>query len=283
MTIYNKEWPDLPCYLLLDVGKNPVINSWIDDTYNSYAIYLNTPYAELAPQSPKLVELSFESKLWSVFQRQGIYSQWGIVLFSLASFDELVAQCQWWIQVKTQTKMTGIFRLYDTNFCYQLLHHSNDDQRARLLGIVNMLCCFKDGWHKFINPNPQRVNYKTVLSLDDDQWQAVTGDKSAAFKKRLHQHVLQLFPHLLKKKDLAQQQQWISMLLDEAKAMHFTAAQDIFMFVNIVGILGMDALNPKVHPEIYQLLTNQGEGAPSKRVQKAASLAQHAIRKVFID
>ena len=187
MAELNKQWPDLPCYLLLDVGKHAVINSWIDDNCNNYAIYLNTPYAELISLSPKLVELPFDSKLWSAFQRQGIYNQWGIMLFTLASFNELVRQCQWWIQVKTQTKMTGIFRLYDPNLCYRLFHHSTEQQQAELLGVVDTLCCFKDGWHQFTNLKPQVRDYSKLLSLDEKQWQAIMEDKSAAFKQRLHQ------------------------------------------------------------------------------------------------
>ncbi|WP_163834022.1 DUF4123 domain-containing protein [Spartinivicinus ruber] len=283
MTVLYKQWPDLPCYLLLDVGKHPVINSWIDDSYNSYAIYLNTPYAALMSLSPQLVELSFDSKLWGVFQRQGIYNQWGVLLFSNAGFTAIVRHCQWWIQVQTQTKMTGIFRLYDPLLCYKLFFHSSDVQRQKLLGIINTIACFADGWHQFDNPEPKPADHQFILSLDVNQWKAIKEDKSAVFKHRLLQHIQQLFPHLLKKKSTEQQQQWVSMLMEEAKALHFNSAKDIFMFVNIIGLLGMDALNPKMYPEIYRLLTNQDETSPSARLSEAAILAQQAVRQVIAD
>ncbi|MDE1463438.1 DUF4123 domain-containing protein [Spartinivicinus poritis] len=283
MTVLYKQWPKLPCYLLLDAGKHPVINNWINDSYNSYAIYLNTPYAALKSLSPQLVECSFDAKLWSVFQRQGIYNQWGILLFSNADFSEIVRHCQWWIQVQTENKMTGIFRLYDPHLCYKLFTCSSDIQRQKLLGIINSVCCFHDGWHQFDNAVMQPVDYQYMLSLDSHQWRAIKEDKSTALKKRIHQHVQHLFPHLLRKKDAEQQQQWVNMLLDEASALHFTTAQDIYQFINIIGILGMDALNPKVYPEIYQLLTDQDDGSPAVRLREATMLAQQAVKQVVIE
>ncbi|MCX4029293.1 DUF4123 domain-containing protein [Endozoicomonas sp. SM1973] len=277
MTTLDFSWPDLPCYLLLDTVREPSIKRWIyqhDDNPTRFSLYLMTKYKGMMEQSPELVKVERNSELWYSYLENGVKQHWGVVLFSDASFDEIVKHCQWWLQVQIHSGKPGLFRLYAPNLCEPILSQSTPQQLSYLLGIVQEFRCYADKWYQFKNPNPVPTDTRRILVLGDNQWQGIAEGQTAAYHKRLQNHINKNFPHLFKGKDNQQQLAWTLQLVKKAQEMKFTTVKDTFFFANVVGFLGADAMNSSLYPEIHQLLTKSCPKTPSQRIREAAILAE---------
>lgn len=280
MISLDTSWPDLPCYLLLDSVREPGIKRWIFENQENpthFSLYLMTKYKDMLDQSPELVKVEPYSDLWFSYMEKGVKQHWGVMLFSDAPFDELVKHCQWWLQVQTQTGKPGLFRLYAPNLCWRILAKSTPEQLRYLLGVIQEFHCYSDQWHQFKNPNPAPSDTHNILVLGKNQWGAIVDSQVVAYEKRLHQHIHKNFPHLFQGKNKEQQLAWTQKLIEKATEMKFTTIKDTFFFANVVGLLGADAMNPRLYPDVHQLLTQSGEITPSQRIRKAAFLAESLV------
>ncbi|MDE1464491.1 DUF4123 domain-containing protein [Spartinivicinus poritis] len=280
MILIDYPWPELPCYLLLDGVRKPKLKRWIyenEENPKCISLYLETKYHDILSCSPELVQTELYSELWLSYMDKGVLDHWGLTLFSDESFTDVLNHCRWWLQVQTQAGTMALFRLYDPSLSWRLFAASTSEQLSYLFGPINEIHCYSDQWHQFYNSAPVIGDYSQPVRLADNQWQAISDSKYASFLKRLKSHTLQFFPHLLEGKNIQQQQDWLETLVQKANSHQFNTVQDIYFFTNVIGYLGRDAMNPSIHPEIHQLITQSSELTPSQRIELAAVKAQQFV------
>ncbi|MBF4258807.1 DUF4123 domain-containing protein [Vibrio anguillarum] len=231
-------------------------------------LYLFPPFEQLKEVSPYLVLATDAVKTWFLEQNQGLA---GFFFASLESIEEIAEQLRRLIQVESPYGSTVFLKMANSECAYVLL----STQCQPLWKVINRAWLpTRQGWQYVQRPELTATQDTPVrFKLTDEQWQRLGNITWLNTLETVERHVQQWFP------DLAQQWQSDPELFHRhaqwAYLQGFSSERDLMLFFNVLGFLGVDALEKGKYPEIDPLLHQASSRTPSQRIEAAAELAYH--------
>lgn len=231
-------------------------------------LYLFPPFDQLQAVSPYLVLATDAVKTWFLEQNQGLA---GFFFTSLDTIEDIAEQLRRLIQVESPYGSTVFLKMANSECAYVLL----STQCQPLWKVINRAWLpTRQGWQYVQRPDLTATqDTHARLKLTDEQWQRLGDITWLNTLETLEQHVQRWFPELA--------QQWQS----DPEVFHrhaqwayqqgFSSERDLMLFFNVLGFLGVDALEKGKYPEIDPLLHQASSRTPSQRIEAAAELAYH--------
>ncbi|MBU1330746.1 MAG: DUF4123 domain-containing protein [Gammaproteobacteria bacterium] len=269
---------DAPAYLLLDgisVETLPQqLYEW-SESPDFDAVYLETPWAELAEVSPCLVRLNGQQDPALAAFVQNSQDEWGYLVFSPASRDEVLNHLRWLVSVRHPLGEAMLLRLADPAVIYALLEPTLRDADATLWGPVEQIVAadrMQNSWHQLQRPgSATAARHDRPYQLSDAQLERLGEVAFRGILIRLDEHLREYFPDYHQALTPPDRWQHLRTLAEQAYAQGFHSEQDITLYANIFGLLGDSALQE--HTDIAELLTQKSSLTPSQRIEQAADLA----------
>ncbi len=269
---------DASAYLLLDGisvdGLAQRLYQW-SESPDFDVLYLDTSWAQLSDVSPCLIHLNGQQDPALAALVQNSHDEWGYLLFSRASRDEVLNHLRWLVAVRHPQGEAMLLRLADPAVMRALLEPTQRDADATLWGPIEQIVSadrMQNSWHQLQRPGSATVaHHDRPYQLSDAQLERL-GD--AAFRGiliRLDQHLREYFPYYQQPLSPPERWQHLRTLAEQAYAKGFHSEQDITLYTNIFGLLGNNAL--QAHADIAELLTQNSSLTPSQRIEQAADLA----------
>lgn len=270
---------DLPwhsnCYLLLDgisVEKLPQkLYQWTEQP-KFEPLYLGTDLSELNELSPCLIAI--DSPVDSVLQAflANAAQEWGYLIFTSAALDEVAQHLRWLVKVQTTVQQAFILRLADPAVAHALFSIGSPS----FFGPIEHLC-IPDGveanWHvQHAAETKPAKDHRHPYRLSDTEVAAL---EEVSFRQTilaLNEHLRAFFPQYQAALHGIERHKHLRELANKAYQLNLCAEREIFLFANIFGFLGEDALEK--HPDIAQLLEAYPPHLPVERVEQAAYLAE---------
>ena len=237
-------------------------------------LYLGTQWASISHCSPCLIRLRDRDDPVLLQFLANIAHQWGYVLVSDGSWQQLLAHMRWLTSFRPPQDEEMYLRISDPAVA-RALFGGDDYPRADLFGPCQQIMIAStplSEWTHFRRPSEAAIPmYEQPYSASDAQWaalQAVAFDKSIA---ALYLHMQRFFPEY--RADLSPQQrlEHIHQIARSAIARGFEREREIWLYANVFGSLGDDLLVQ--HPDIAELLNVKSELTSFQRVERAAELA----------
>lgn len=237
-------------------------------------LYHGTRWAEISRLSPCLVRLHDADDPVLLQFLTHTQELWGYLLVSDGSWDELLAHMRWLTCFKPPEGEDMYLRISDPEVAHALFA-AERDPGLDLFGpcqqiIVTNLT--RDGWTQFKRLGDKYIpQYDKPFVASDAQWMALRG---VAFDKSmgaLHQHMQHFFPGYRADLTSGQRMEHIHQLARSAIKKGFETEQEIWLYANVFGFLGDDALEQ--HTDIAELLTVRSELSTLERVDRAATMA----------
>lgn len=231
-------------------------------------LYLFPPFDQLQAVSPYLVLATDAVKTWFLEQNQGLA---GFFFASLDTIEDIAEQLRRLIQVESPYGSTVFLKMANSECAYVLL----STQCQPLWKVINRAWLpTRQGWQYVQRPDLTATqDTHARLKLTYEQWQRLGDITWLNTLETLEQHVQRWFPELA--------QQWQS----DPEVFHrhaqwayqqgFSSERDLMLFFNVLGFLGVDALEKGKYPEIDPLLYQASSRTPSQRIEAAAELAYH--------
>lgn len=269
---------DTPAYLLLDgisVETLPKrLYEWAESP-DFDVLYLETPWAELSDVSPCLVRLNGQHDPALAAFVQNSHDEWGYLLFSHASRDDLLKHLRWLVCVCHPMGEKMLLRLADPAVMHALLGQATQDNDATLFGPLEQIVAadrIENAWHQHQRPGSLATTQQDRTYQLSDQQLARLGD--VAFRSiliSLDAHMRDYFPHYQITLHSTQRWQHLRALAERAYNLGFNSEYDITLYANIFGLLGANALDR--HPDIATLVNHPSSLTPTQRIEQAADLA----------
>jgi len=269
---------DASAYLLLDGisvdGLAQRLYEW-SESPDLDVLYLDTPWAQLHDVSPCLIPLNGQQDPALAAFVQSSHDEWGYLLFSRASRDEVLNHLRWLIALRHPQGEAMLLRLADPAVMQALLEPTQRDADATLWGPIEQIVAadrMQNSWHQLQRPGSAPVaRHDRPYRLSDAQLERLGEVAFRGILIRLDQHLREYFPDYQQALSSPERWQHLRMLAEQAYAQGFNSEQDITLYANIFGLLGDDAL--QAHADIAELLTQKSSRTPSQRIEQAADLA----------
>ncbi|MBA1276579.1 MULTISPECIES: DUF4123 domain-containing protein [Pseudomonadaceae] len=277
---------DVPAYLLLDgVSVDNLaqrLYQW-SDSPDFDVLYLDTPWAELADISPSLVRLSGQQDPALVAFVENSHDEWGYLLFSHASRDEVLSHLRWLVRVRHAQGEDMLLRLADPAVVHALFGQSVRDNDATLFGPIGRLVAadrIQACWYQHQCPGSTKVAtpHDRPYQLSEFQLEMLGEVGFRGVLIRLDEHLRDYFPNYQSALSPPERWQYLRELAERAYAQGFQSEHEITLYANIFGLLGGDAL--QTHTDIAELLGQASPLTPSQRIEQAADLAYAHARPV---
>jgi hypothetical protein len=239
-----------------------------------YLLYQGTQWAEISRRSPLLVRLRDQDnavlrQFLSNTQQLG-----GYLLVCDGTWDELLAHLRWLTSFRPPQDEEMFLRISDPAVI-QALFAAEHYPGVELFGPFQRLVVANAplvGWTQFERAGEKMIpEYDKPYTASEAQWralQAVTFRKSIG---ELYLHMQRFFPEYRGDLDPAQRLEHIYQLAMSAVERGFKSEQEIWLYANVFGFLGDEALER--HSDIRELLTASSKLTPLQRVDRAAAIA----------
>ncbi|WP_372865382.1 DUF4123 domain-containing protein [Spongiibacter sp.] len=276
---------DAPAYLLLDgISVESLaqrLYQW-SESPDFDVLYLDTPWAELSDVSPCLVRLSGQQDpALGAFVENSHY-EWGYLLFSHASRDELLSHLRWLVSVRHPLGEDMLLRLADPAVMHALFGQAVRENDVTLFGSIERVVVanrVQACWHQHQCPGSMEVTrHDRPYQLTEAQLDILGEVGFRGTLIRLDEHLREYFPDY--QHGLSQPERWkhLRTLTERAYTQGFHSEHDITLYANIFGLLGEDAL--QTHADIAALVGKTSSLSPSQRIEQAADLAYARARPV---
>lgn len=269
---------DAPAYLLLDgISVEPLaqrLYEW-SAVPDFDVVYLETPWAELADVSPCLVRLNGQQDPALTAFLHNSQHEWGYLLFTRASRDELLAHLRWLVCVRHPLGEEVLLRLADPAVIHGLLGPALQEADATLFGPVEQIVAadrIQSCWH--LHQRPGRADlarHDRRYQLSDAQLERLGEVAFRCILIRLDQHLREYFPDYPQTLHPPERWQHVQTLAQQAYAQGFHSEHEITLYANIFGFLGDGALQE--HADIAELLAQKSALTPTQRIEQAADMA----------
>ena len=276
---------DATAYLLLDgISVDNLVQrlyQWADSP-DFDVLYLDTPWAELSDVSPCLIRLNGQQDPALVAFVENSHDEWGYLLFSRASRDELLSHLRWLVRVRHPLGEDMLLRLADPAVVHALFGQAERGNDATLFGPIERVVVadrIQACWHQHQCPGSTEVTrHDRPYQLTETQLELLGEVGFRGILIRLDEHLRDYFPDY--QHGLSQPERWkhIRALAERAYTQGFQSEHDITLYANIFGLLGEDAL--QTHIDIAELLGQASPLTPSQRIEQAADLAYARARPV---
>lgn len=270
-------------YLLLDGLVLEPLERWLyerlaNPTYEP--IYLDTPLAECRRISPCLVRLEPDSPLWGDFVERGACEQWGWLLASEASWEEIAAHLRWLLFMEHPLEGEKVVRLASPEVMRCLLDAEPQPNQSSLLGVLDDLWlpgrdeeCAVTWWH-LTNAREGVPRSGKPFALQQPHLDSLSRIAWRRFAGELAQHLQRFFANGPLLRDCETTLEAAQQVIDTTRSLGFAGRRAHFYMANILGAHGDAALDDASMPEIANTLTCRDGRAPMERLKAAADAAQ---------
>lgn len=239
------------------------------------SVYRGTVLDTVANLSPILLPLKNNHSLLATAIRQKPYD-WGIVFEAKGSTSEIADHLRTTIKADLGHENISIFRFYLPHVIDRIANASTDKQKHRIFGPISKLWVqsrIDGGWdcteitHTQTHlPLDKPVNW---VNLSDKQLTALSEAAKQHFIYRALSHVHLYFPDYFEQSSPTEQHQKIELYVQQTQEYGLSSEMEIFCFINIICMLGENALEREKYIDIKNFLHNKGAMLPSERIQNA--------------
>lgn len=239
-------------------------------------LYLGTRWAELGDISPCLVQIKAQNNPILTRFLNASREEWGHLVFSDQSWDQLVAHFRWLTSVMHPLGEEVLLRIADPAVTHALLAHAETIKDPTLFGPCKQIVTADaalDCW--YINNRPgsapapdhskrYRLSEAQLSQLDEVNFRNVV--------MRLDAHMQEYFPAYQAQSTPRQRWEHLHAQASTSYDRGFNTELDITLYANIHGFLGERALEE--HPDLDAILKTPSEQTPAQRLEQVADIAQ---------
>ena len=239
-------------------------------------LYLGTRWAELGDISPCLVQIKAQNNPILTRFLNASREEWGHLVFSDQSWDQLVAHFRWLTSVMHPLGEEVLLRIADPAVTHALLAHAETIKDPTLFGPCKQIVTADaalDCW--YINNRPgsapapdhskrYRLSEAQLSQLDEVNFRNVV--------MRLDAHMQEYFPSYQAQSTPRQRWEHLHAQASTSYDRGFNTELDITLYANIHGFLGERALEE--HPDLDAILKTPSEQTPAQRLEQVADIAQ---------
>lgn len=239
-------------------------------------LYLGTRWAELGDISPCLVQIKAQNNPVLTRFLNASRQEWGHLVFSDQSWDQLVAHFRWLTSVMHPLGEEVLLRIADPAVTHALLAHAETIKDPTLFGPCKQIVTADaalDCWYINNRPgNAPEPDHSKRYRLSEAQLSQLDEVNFRSVVMRLDAHMQEYFPSYQAQSTPQQRWEHLHGLASTSYDRGFNTELDITLYANIHGFLGERALEE--HPDLDAILKTPSEQTPAQRLEKVADIAQ---------
>jgi hypothetical protein len=239
-------------------------------------LYLGTRWAELGDISPCLVQIKAQNNPVLTRFLNASRQEWGHLVFSDQSWDQLVAHFRWLTSVMHPLGEEVLLRIADPAVTHALLAHAETIKDPTLFGPCKQIVTADaalDCWYINNRPgNAPEPDHSKRYRLSEAQLSQLDEVNFRNVVMRLDAHMQEYFPSYQAQSTPQQRWEHLHGLASTSYDRGFNTELDITLYANIHGFLGERALEE--HPDLDAILKTPSEQTPAQRLEKVADIAQ---------
>lgn len=239
-------------------------------------LYLGTRWAELGDISPCLVQIKAQNNPVLTRFLNASRQEWGHLVFSDQSWDQLVAHFRWLTSVMHPLGEEVLLRIADPAVTHALLAHAETIKDPTLFGPCKQIVTADaalDCWYINNRPgNAPEPDHSKRYRLSEAQLSQLDEVNFRNVVMRLDAHMQEYFPSYQAQSTPQQRWEHLHALASTSYDRGFNTELDITLYANIHGFLGDRALEE--HPDLDAILKTPSEQTPAQRLERVADIAQ---------
>ncbi|WP_460064022.1 MULTISPECIES: DUF4123 domain-containing protein [unclassified Pseudomonas] len=239
-------------------------------------LYLGTRWAELGDISPCLVQIKAQNNPVLTRFLNASRQEWGHLVFSDQSWDQLVAHFRWLTSVMHPLGEEVLLRIADPAVTHALLAHAETIKDPTLFGPCKQIVTADaalDCWYINNRPgNASEPDHSKRYRLSEAQLSQLDEVNFRNVVMRLDAHMQEYFPGYQAQSTPQQRWEHLHALASTSYDRGFNTELDITLYANIHGFLGERALEE--HPDLDAILKTPSEQTPAQRLERVADIAQ---------
>ncbi|MFJ4251785.1 DUF4123 domain-containing protein [Pseudomonas sp. NPDC089741] len=239
-------------------------------------LYLGTRWAELGDISPCLVQIKAQNNPVLTRFLNASRQEWGHLVFSDQSWDQLVAHFRWLTSVMHPLGEEVLLRIADPAVTHALLAHAETIKDPTLFGPCKQIVTADaalDCWYINNRPgNAPEPDHSKRYRLSEAQLSQLDEVNFRNVVMRLDAHMQEYFPSYQAQSTPQQRWEHLHALASTSYDRGFNTELDITLYANIHGFLGERALEE--HPDLDAILKTPSEQTPTQRLERVADIAQ---------
>ncbi|WPN76822.1 MULTISPECIES: DUF4123 domain-containing protein [Pseudomonas] len=239
-------------------------------------LYLGTRWAELGDISPCLVQIKAQNNPVLTRFLNASRQEWGHLVFSDQSWDQLVAHFRWLTSVMHPLGEEVLLRIADPAVTHALLAHAETIKDPTLFGPCKQIVTADaalDCWYINNRPgNAPEPDHSKRYRLSEAQLSQLDEVNFRNVVMRLDAHMQEYFPSYQAQSTPQQRWEHLHALASTSYDRGFNTELDITLYANIHGFLGELALEE--HPDLDAILKTPSEQTPAQRLERVADIAQ---------
>lgn len=239
-------------------------------------LYLGTRWAELGDISPCLVQIKAQNNPVLTRFLNASRQEWGHLVFSDQSWDQLVAHFRWLTSVMHPLGEEVLLRIADPAVTHALLAHAETIKDPTLFGPCKQIVTADaalDCWYINNRPgNAPEPDHSKRYRLSEAQLSQLDEVNFRNVVMRLDAHMQEYFPSYQAQSTPQQRWEHLHALASSSYDRGFNTELDITLYANIHGFLGEQALEE--HPDLDAILKTPSEQTPAQRLERVADIAQ---------
>jgi len=239
-------------------------------------LYLGTRWAELGDISPCLVQIKAQNNPVLTRFLNASRQEWGHLVFSDQSWDQLVAHFRWLTSVMHPLGEEVLLRIADPAVTHALLAHAETIKDPTLFGPCKQIVTADaalDCWYINNRPgNAPEPDHSKRYRLSEAQLSQLDEVNFRNVVMRLDAHMQEYFPGYQAQSTPQQRWEHLHALASTSYDRGFNTELDITLYANIHGFLGERALEE--HPDLDAILKTPSEQTPAQRLERVADIAQ---------
>lgn len=239
-------------------------------------LYLGTRWAELGDISPCLVQIKAQNNQVLTRFLNASRQEWGHLVFSDQSWDQLVAHFRWLTSVMHPLGEEVLLRIADPAVTHALLAHAETIKDPTLFGPCKQIVTADaalDCWYINTRPgNAPEPDHSKRYRLSEAQLSQLDEVNFRNVVMRLDAHMQEYFPGYQAQSTPQQRWEHLHALASTSYDRGFNTELDITLYANIHGFLGERALEE--HPDLDAILKTPSEQTPAQRLERVADIAQ---------
>ncbi|CAI9002614.1 DUF4123 domain-containing protein [Pseudomonas zeae] len=242
-------------------------------------LYLGTRWAELGDISPCLVQIKAQNNPVLTRFLNASRQEWGHLVFSDQSWDQLVAHFRWLTSVMHPLGEEVLLRIADPAVTHALLAHAETIKDPTLFGPCKQIVTADaalDCWYINNRPgNAPEPDHSKRYRLSEAQLSQLDEVNFRNVVMRLDAHMQEYFPSYQAQSTPQQRWEHLHALASTSYDRGFNTELDITLYANIHGFLGELALEE--HPDLDAILKTPSEQTPAQRLERVADIAQERV------
>ncbi|WGY45602.1 DUF4123 domain-containing protein [Vibrio sp. ABG19] len=228
-------------------------------------IYLDAPYQELLPVSPYVIRATQSVTDWFLELNEAMA---GYFFSSSLTLNQVADGLRSLIKVESPYGSLVFAKMANTECGYILLSTGV----ANLWQVMNQAWLpTRKGWQHLVKPDALLAAEQGTYKLSDEQWRLLGQVTWCNTLESIENHMLRWFPETLAQQ--ASQPDWLALQAENAYQQGFSSERDLLMFFNVIGFVGLQAVQEPLYADIYQLIHQSSQQTPSQRIEAAANLA----------